>query len=415
MQEIFHFDDRPAPRIMSFCCGLGMAIFSFLTLRHFFMANFPESIYAGSFCDLNSFFNCDSSAFSSISQLAGVPLGYFGLFVGFLVMLGALFPSSGFERTNRCIALFNAAGVIALLLYSVLYLKSLCLLCSGFYIFAILSFLLFWRYGRADGSSGRLTGFFRPAVKHAATFLVLMLLGAFAMALFHEAKKDAQSGVGERVVKQYYSLPKVQWPSIISPYMTARATDKFEEAPIKVVEYADFLCPDCLYLTEQLGKLKKEFKGKINIAFQFFPLEAKCNDVVDKDKHPGACDLAFIAAQNPAQFERIHDEVFANFNAAKDPEWRKKLAASYSAEHALTESQAREAVLRIIRTGAEYEKTSDKFAHGIRSTPTMIVNNRMIIGTLPYGQLRAIFQALLDEHEKGSAPKFLENWVPTKD
>ena len=39
---------------------------------------------------------------------------------------------------------------------------------------------------------------------------------------------------------------------------------------------------------------------------------------------------------------------------------------------------------RIIATGAEYEKTSDQFAHGIRSTPTLIVNNRMIIGTLPY-------------------------------
>jgi hypothetical protein len=44
----------------------------------------------------------------------------------------------------------------------------------------------------------------------------------------------------------------------------------------------------------------------------------------------------------------------------------------------------------------------------------MIVNNRMIIGTLPYAQLRAIFQALVEEHEKGSAPKFIENWVPTK-
>jgi hypothetical protein len=40
----------------------------------------------------------------------------------------------------------------------------------------------------------------------------------------------------------------------------------------------------------------------------------------------------------------------------------------------------------------------------------MIVNNRMIIGTLPYEQLRAIFQALVDEHEGGER-RFIESWV----
>ena len=66
---------------------------------------------------------------------------------------------------------------------------------------------------------------------------------------------------------------------------------------------------------------------------------------------------------------------------------------------------------RIINTGTEYEKTSEKFAHGIRSTPTLIINNRMIIGTLPYGQLKAIFESLLAESEKTGDRRFLENWV----
>ena len=40
----------------------------------------------------------------------------------------------------------------------------------------------------------------------------------------------------------------------------------------------------------------------------------------------------------------------------------------------------------------------------------MIINNRMVIGTLPYEHLKALFQALVDEKEGGR--KFLENWVP---
>ena len=35
----------------------------------------------------------------------------------------------------------------------------------------------------------------------------------------------------------------------------------------------------------------------------------------------------------------------------------------------------------------------------------------MIIGTLPYAQLRAIFEALLAESGKTGDKRFLENWV----
>ena len=232
------------------------------------------------------------------------------------------------------------------------------------------------------------------------------------MALYHDAKRDAQSGgVAARVVEQFRSLPRVELPSVVSPFMTASAGGKFEEAPIQVVEYADLLCSDCKYLSEQMEKLKIDFSGKLNIAFQFFPLDAQCNDVVEKDKHPGACDLSYMAAYNPAKFEEIHDEVFSSMRDARDPEWRLQLARKHGVEAALEDEKTKELVHQIIRTGAEYKKTSDQYEHGIRSTPTMIVNNRMIIGTLPYEQLRAIFQSILDDSDAGGKGEFLENWV----
>ncbi len=398
-------------RILLFVSGLGMVVASTLTIRHFFMANYPQSIFQGSFCDINAFFNCDSSAFSSISQIDGVPLGYFGLIVGGLVALSAVFPSPAFERTNKTISAFNAAGVISLFLFSVLYLKSLCLLCSGYYVFSLVSFGLFLAYGIDRNEQSRLRRWFQPSWKHVAAYAVLTAAGAWGMILFHDAKIEAQSGVAARVVKEYFNLPTVKYPSFISPFMTAKATDRFEDAPIQVVEYADFRCPDCLYLARQLAKLKEEFKGKLNIAFQFFPLEAKCNDVVEKDKHPGACDLSYIAAYDPARFPAIHDEIYANFESGKSPEWRLALAQKYGAEKALSDPATKELVHRIIETGREYEKTSDKYPYGIRSTPTMIINNRMVIGTLPYIQLRAIFQALANQREHGREKGFIEQWV----
>ncbi|MGB7624325.1 MAG: thioredoxin domain-containing protein [Terriglobia bacterium] len=415
MQASLTLNGKSWSRTLSFVFGLGMMVASVFTIRHFFLANYPTSIYAGSFCDINSFFNCDSSAFSVISQVGGVPLGYFGLIVGALVCLGAVFPSISLERTNKTISMVNFVGVVGLFLFSVLYLKSLCLLCTGYYLFSIASFLLFWKYGIDRDDPSWLSRHFSPSLKHLVTIAIVTLLGAYGMILFHHARRDAQSGgVAARVVTQYYNLAVVKPPSLISPYRTVQSTEKFEDAPIQIIEYADFLCPDCLFLTQQMGKLKEEFKGKINIAFQFFPLEARCNQVVEKDKHPGACDLSYLAAYDPAKFSQIHDEIFANFEKAKDPAWRNALARKYQLEGALNDARTKELVQRIINTGSEYEKTSEKYSHGIRSTPTLIVNNRMIIGTLPYAQLRAIFQALVEEREKAGGKRFLENWVPTK-
>jgi protein-disulfide isomerase/uncharacterized membrane protein len=402
-------------RFWSFISGAGMIAASVLTIGHFFNANFPESIFKGSFCDISTFFNCDSSAYSSISQFWGVPMGYFGLIVGALVVLGSVFSSAAFERTNKSLSLLNALGVIGLFIYSVFFLKSLCLLCTGYYLFSLLSFALFWKYG-PTGAGKRVfetvRSFLSPSIKYLVVFAVVLFAGAYGFHLFYQAKKEAQlGGVATRVVKEYYSLAEVNNPSLISPFWTANATERFESAPIHVVEYADFLCPDCLFLYQQLKLLKKEYQGKINIAFQFFPLEAKCNRVVDKDRHPGACDLSYMAAYDPAKFNEIHDEIFESFAKAKDPEWRAQLAKKYGVEAALDDQATKDLVQRIINTGAEYEKTSDQYAHGIRSTPTLIVNNRMIIGTLPYAHLKAIFESLLSEGAATGNRRFMENWV----
>ncbi len=414
MAQSLTLDGKSSLRYLSFFSGLGMIFASYLTIKHFYDSTFPTSIWAGSFCDINAFFNCDSSAFSALSAIRGVPLGYFGVVVGALVSLGALFPSAAFERTNKTISLANAVGVIFLLGYSVLYLGSLCLLCSGYYVFAIVSFVLYWRYGIDRDQTGMLSRWFRPSTLHVVTYAVLTLAGAYGFAQFYEAKREAQSGgVAARIVDQFFGLPVVDLPTVISPFMTAQATESFTDAPIQIIEYADLLCSDCLYLNQQLERLKREFAGQFNIAFQFFPLDAQCNSVVAKDKHPGACDLSYMAAYDPNKFQLIHDEIFANFEAAKDSAWRVDLARRHGVEAALTDSATRALVHSIINTGMEYQKTSAEYEHGIRSTPTMIINNRMIIGTFPYAQLRAIFRALIEQVEPEKDEQFLENWVDT--
>ncbi|MFO7734430.1 MAG: vitamin K epoxide reductase family protein [Candidatus Aminicenantes bacterium] len=399
-------------RILSFLSGAGMIAASYMTIDHFFRANYPRTIWEGSFCDLSAFFNCDSSAFSVISQVMGVPLGYFGMFMGALIVLGTVFPSEAFERTNKSLSLLNLLGVIGLFGYAVIILGSLCLLCTGFYLFSALNFVLFAIYGIDREMKNPVRSWVQPSFKLLVVFALVALAGACGMIEYHNARKEAQAGTSINIVRQFFELPKVASPSFLSPYWSVKSTEKFEDAAIQVIEYTDFLCPDCLYLSQQLDKLKREFAGKINVAIQFFPLDGACNAVVPEkaNLHPGACELTYIAAGAPERFAEIHDEIWATFGSRRDPEWKANLAKKYGTAGAADDPALRELVKRIVDTGTEYEKTSEKFSHGIRSTPTMIINNRMIIGTLPYEHMRAIFQALVEEHE-GGPKKFIENWI----
>ncbi len=398
--------------ILHLVTSLLVIVSAFLSLRHFFIANFPTSIFKGSFCDISPFFNCDSSAYSFIAHIFGVPIGYFGVAIGMASLMGILFPSKSFERTNKFLNFFNVLGIVGLIFISVFVLENVCLYCVAYYIFSFLNFWLFAKYG-IDAEKGLFKPHFQPSIRFLFGIGLLTLIGAVNIYAYHQAKIEAQGGgVANRIVQQYFNLPTVSNPSIISPYYTIQATEKFEDAPIRIIQYGDFQCPDCLKLRNDLEDLKKDFGKELNVVFQFFPLDAKCNSVVDKDKHPQACALSYIAAHDPSQFLAIHDEIFDNQRQTRSDEWVKNLAQKYGVEDALTDERTKKIVHDLINTGKEYKPTSNRYTYGIRSTPTMILNERMIIGTLPKVQLRAIFKAILDKEKKGKdeALRFIEDW-----
>ncbi len=391
----------PWRRALSLVTGLGMMAAASLTIQHYFAANFGSG--SGSLCDLGSLVNCDTSSYSPLAQIAGVPLGFFGLMVGALVVLGAVFPSAGLERTNTTLAAANALAVLGLAGYSLLVYRSLCLYCGVYWLLSLLSFGLFWTRGAHEGESAATR--LRPSIRHLTAFALVVLAGALGVRRYHDARLQL-------VVAEYFALPTVPSPSLLSPFWSVRSTARFEDAPIQLVEYGDFLCSDCLFLYRELEQLKGEFAGQLNVAFQFFPLEKACNGASRRDLHPHACEVSYVAAHDPARFGEIHDEIFANFQSAKrDSAWRAGLARRYGAEAAVSDTAVQELVTRIAATGREYAPTSPTDPRGIHATPTMILNNRMIIGTLPYEQLRAIFRALVDRRSAGQRA-YLERWVP---
>jgi protein-disulfide isomerase len=78
-----------------------------------------------------------------------------------------------------------------------------------------------------------------------------------------------------------------------------------EDAPVTVIEYGDFECPNCKQAAPAVKLLLEHFPGKIRFIFRNFPV---------KERHPHAVDAAEAAesAGSQGKFWAMHDLLFDN-------------------------------------------------------------------------------------------------------
>ena len=85
------------------------------------------------------------------------------------------------------------------------------------------------------------------------------------------------------------------------------------EAPIKVVEFADFMCPGCRAASGALHEYFAQQGSDISLTFKNFPLEKTCNPGIGQSIHNGSCELALgaICASELGVFWPYHDRIFS--------------------------------------------------------------------------------------------------------
>lgn len=346
---------------------------------HFYDTLYPTKLGGpGSLCDISSFFNCDAATYSKISNIAGVPISFFGIIVGLLFIFTALMPSVAMEKTASAVSKYNFIGCVVLFIYSLAVLGSLCPFCTLYYVLSGICFYLFWRHGLNT---------WVPDFKVAGVWFVILLAGSFFMYQTTKEKEVAQTKISASIVQQFQRLPDLGAPDMESPYKIHMATENFSDAPIRITVFSDFQCPFCKIVAEQMPELARRYPGKVNIQYMFYPLDAKCNSNVKGRFHEHACDAAMLAACDPAKFEEVHDEIFAKQDqlgkgALQD------IASSHNLQGCFDNQELRDKVIASINQGAKYN---------LKSTPTIIVNGRKIEGTIPNNQFFAIFDYILKE------------------
>ena len=371
------------PNSLMITIAIAMMGVSLYLTRHYYDVHFPVGLGAGpkSMCDISSFWNCDAATYSSFSNVGSVPISFFGLILGAVMLFGSVVPSRQTERTLFFLISANAIGCLILMIYSLVSLGSLCPMCSLYYVFSWIAFFLYWKYSDRQIA-------FDP--KTLAIAGIPTLVGALILVNYYSTKIEGQTKVIDQLVAQYFTIPQVGDPKFESPSRLVSSTEKFGDAPLRVSIYSDFQCPFCKRVAKQFSKIERQFHGKLNFQYMYYPIDSECNDGVKRAFHPAACKASYVAICGGDKFKEIHDVIFEN-QEKLNHKWLNDLAKRYKIEACVNDPKTKEKVKAVLNSGKDFN---------VKGTPTFIVNGRKIDTALPDVQWIGLFKGILAKQGK---------------
>ena len=178
--------------------------------------------------------------------------------------------------------------------------------------------------------------------------------------------------------------------------LTKIATDAFAgsrfvmgaaDAPVTVVEFADYECPACgVFATTTAAQLKAEFvdTGKVRLAFRDFPLS--------QHKNAPLAAVAASCANVEKRWDAMHAILFRSQSqwSESSPEAFKTQLIDYAGQIGL-DSNAFQTCLSSNQFVAAIQADMDAGASvGLEATPTFVINGYRLSGALPIEGLRAV-------------------------
>jgi protein-disulfide isomerase len=159
------------------------------------------------------------------------------------------------------------------------------------------------------------------------------------------------------------------------------------DAPVNVVEYGDFECPNCKQAAPAVKLLLARFDGRVRFVYRHFPLEKV---------HPHALHAALAAESAAVQgkFWPMHDMLFENQAHLELPALRRYAERLELDMARFDADMADQRYLQRVRQHIE-----SGVASGVRGTPGFFVNGRIEDVSFGMQRLFEAVEAILTETE----------------
>lgn len=142
------------------------------------------------------------------------------------------------------------------------------------------------------------------------------------------------------------------------------------DAPVTIVEFADFQCPACRTASQTLRRVQERYGAKVRVVFRDFPLPIH--------KQAAKAAEAAACADEQGKFWEYHDKLFETQSALLVADLKQR-----ASELGLDAKRFGEC-LESNKYAAEWQQDmADGRRYGISGTPTFFVNGRMVAGNPP--------------------------------
>jgi protein-disulfide isomerase len=159
----------------------------------------------------------------------------------------------------------------------------------------------------------------------------------------------------------------LQPPVVHVDYDTARVKGS-ADAPVTIVEFADFQCPYCSRAQPMLKEVLAKYKGRVKLAYQDFPL-SQIHEHAETAAEASRCALA------QGKYWEMHDAMFADQSKLDEAALVKTAGGlgleQKSFESCLKSGKYKAVVQRDLEAGSQA---------GVNGTPTFFINGEFLSG-----------------------------------
>ena len=161
------------------------------------------------------------------------------------------------------------------------------------------------------------------------------------------------------------------------------------DAPLKLVEYSDFLCGHCGNLADALKNLSPDYleTGKLQVIFRNYAFLAP-----ESIQAAQAAECALD--QGADKFWQYHDLLFANQGAGLVAYSKPRLKA-YARDIGLDTQAFGDCLDSGSKLGKIEADKAEGESQGVEATPTWFINGQMVRGGIPESELRQLLDGLL--------------------
>jgi protein-disulfide isomerase len=185
------------------------------------------------------------------------------------------------------------------------------------------------------------------------------------------------------------ALPEIAYETGLTP--EGEPYKGSADAPLRLEEYGDFLCPHCGTFTAALDALSPDYieTGRLQVVYRNYAFLAP--------ESRQAAQAAECALDQGAEgFWQYHDLLFANQGAGRAA-FSKSRLIGYAEQIGLDAATFRTCLNSNAKAGEVQADLAEGNGLGVSSTPTWFLNGQIGRGALPEGDLRQLFEDLLEQ------------------